>query len=491
MVCTHSSGLVFEPTTVTCTGSYYNNFGAVVDALIIENAGVTKPIKLILLHLIFHNQSIMRGWYNGLLNITHLVIDGCQFKRIEKKAFKTDAFNILTSIYFTNLNSIDCDKDMLNGLPLLGSVFFQNTTFKKLDQPFLLPTRALLTEFVFIGSDVLNFDDLFGSFRLFRLKIVQFFNVMSLTTLTNSNFTGLSAIQKLEISTCGVKVIAADAFEYILETLVLLNLSNNKIKTLHATTFNALIQRNMVMRTLSMLRFRGNNLICDCNLFEASNMLILGFDERSIHYYTFLTACLDQFIPDPDLKLPQQLTCDNLQKIHGKKLCLKLDEIQYQVHPRFQLKLDKNYENVLVLSRNERQFRMWIQQNGNLIPIDEKRSRCPKLHWVMSYVECKQYADDTISKIPIRQIMNSRDVTMICLNYLLHRGEVRFWPLNCISTIDQNSAIDLSVWMEIWISNSPIICVCIIAGLIVGTLLIIIHQIVSLWTNKYLQTANR
>lgn len=452
-----------------------------MDDVISENSSPGRTIRLILQQVIFPYRIILRGWYNGRANITHLVFDSCYFRRIERKAFKMDVFIPLSSLRLDNLDSIDCDKDMLSGLPTLGGIYIQNTTFQRLEQPFLLPVRSFFSEFVYTDSNLINLDDLFGTFRLFRLKSVQFFNVKSLTTLASSNFTGLSAIQKLEIRMCGVKVITEDAFEYILETLMSLNLGNNKIKTLHAMTFNALIQRNMVMRTLSMLQFRGNAMICDCNLFEANNMLLLGFHERNIHYYTLHTACLDQFDPDTELKLPKKLECNNLRAIHGKKICLKLEHIHFLLHPIFRLKMDQNYENVQVISSNERQFRLWIQANGNSMAIDDKRLKCPKMHWVLSSVVCKLYADDVITKIPIHQFMHNSDVTMICLNYLLHRGEMRFWPLNCISTVRKTGTVHLSVLMEIWTINCYIIVVCIIVGLVTGTLIILIYKIYSLW----------
>lgn len=457
--------------------------GQLIDGALEKNGVDKAKVRLILEDMTFPEKTIHRGWYIGQRNITYVEIKNCDLQYIDGNALNIAALHDLSSLKFENIPSLYYRHQMLNGLNNFGGLYLANTSVRMVKEAFLYPVKQFLTEFEFMHSILRHtLNKIFGSFRLFRLKIVKVCFCSNIRVLAKSNFTGLSAVQRLELNDCSIEMIQDNAFEYIGGTLTVLNLMNNKLKKISATSFNTVIELNQVMRTLGQLQFRGNPLECDCNMIELNCMLLMSFNEVLVKFRPYL-ACKDHFF-EKQSNGSVEIQCPNLQKISATRLHLDRSPLETIAYPKFSLKLLDGHENLQIRTSGSRKFRVWIHENSNQIPFDDKRINCPKLHWLGASVTCTSFDSIELKQIPVARFMQLSQVTTICVHYLLHRGDLQFWPLSCISSI-QTLQIDTET--EEQDHSIQIYIGCILGGCIAGICLGTAYELYRIWRNKRAQ----
>lgn len=420
-----------------------------MDDFIRANGGTpSHTIRLILRNLQFPNQTTLnRGWYTGSFSIKHVIIDNCPIQRIGPNAFQQIQLKDMTSLHLMNMVNIESDNDMLNELKIFGGIYLANITICQFYGAILMPLHNTMLEFECIGTNhFTNFNILFGIRRKIRLKIVHYKSVANLTILAASNFSGLPSIQKLIITHCGVEVIMDNAFDHLSMTLTNLDLAYNNLKTYSGHIFNYLIEYNTVMRSIPLRRLTGNPLECNCDVYEAASLLMLVFGEYLIEYATILYVCANQFLLNRSEPIANiELKCENVQNLYANKVCSEWEHTNmYKIgHTRFSMKFDANNDELIVtLPPNVAKYRIWIQLNSSRLMLEENMSDCPTGQWLSTSLICKWHNDGPLHRIPIGNYLQSTEPIVICLNYLLSRGVIKFWPFNCIS-IKKRPNIDL------------------------------------------------
>lgn len=184
-----------------------------------------------------------------------------------------------------------------------------------------------------------------------KLMIIRFSaEFKHIHTVSNGNFTKLSAIEVIHLKSCGIKHIQYGAFNYISRTLTDLRLESNEIKTLAPWAFNRLIG------TISYISLYDNALLCDCNFME---LLYIGMWQNNTRFNTELflfVECAPNYPFKYNTSLAEQ--CKNLQIIHLSKICFHLRDEEMYNYSKCRLKIVN--DSLYITTMVDDPYRIWI-----------------------------------------------------------------------------------------------------------------------------------
>lgn len=444
--CTYESEFVasYYRSSITCT-KYASTLGTAVDLI---RRTVKKPEnihKLQLNGMTFPNLSLIRGWYNGWANVTTLQFVNCNVDTIDFNSFDGRAFDFLNILEFVNIPFINFELGSITNLKVLTALNFENVTFLSKEKSILSHARHTLYTFASTESqNPLNFDHLFGKFRLFKLNHVWISNCQSLNVLAKSNFTGLYVIEVLALKNCGIRAILNGAFDFILKTLYFLELDDNQLKTIPGNLFD---QNNFIH--MNSFRLMGNPIeLCDCDLYELTSYFLITNSRLNIKFLP-LVVCKSNFGDIKEINSTEfstteinQLKCANFQQIVPSRLCLNFNKTNSVAHLKSNLTVNRKENQIVIQFREDRKIRIWIQGNDYVEAIRSKY-KCPNINWIRQRTKCYQMTFKKLTKLALWKLINQNEYEpiMICLNSMQYNGKIQVAPFNCLATVRKDEIV--------------------------------------------------
>lgn len=155
-----------------------------------------------------------------------------------------ETFRSLNFLIFRDNSECEIEPDSFNGLSELRELVIENSSMQNIDQTFMASFAHNLTRFRMISSychntiNILTGNVPLSSLTYFHLESTQ----LSLGVLGAHNISGLVGISELNMINCGIYAIEETTFNFLNKTLCLLNLRNNRLKTLGCQTFDELLK---------------------------------------------------------------------------------------------------------------------------------------------------------------------------------------------------------------------------------------------------------
>lgn len=241
----------------------------------------------------------------------------------------------------------------------------------------------------------------------------------------------------LDLSRCMIRSIYEDTFDPIASTLVLLNLTENRIKSLPSGVFNRIIGRNLSLEFKVDLTM--NTFDCNCNLVELSALSV--WHNRFINSSVFSTPVVcsnDISYQKPSTTWTGVADCNNVHVIHTENLCFTFNE-KY-VYPIFSIKFNENSVNdriIRIRSGVNQTYRLWMHGLDGVTRCNSKwgNGSCPQSDYFKACSKCILIAGRMIN-ISIDELLKRSNMTLVCISYVFGGGVKQFWPLHCATLID-------------------------------------------------------
>lgn len=416
------------------------------------------------------------NWYAGQKSITHLLIESESLKIIKPYAFSSEAFLKLVRLTFLMDSCIKYTPAMWAGLYNLRTLIVGDShIFVTEAADYLLMLKRNLHTFVsnfgYTEKDV-NFNCLFGTGGLYNLHYVNIRFIRPQhdyrKILAADNFTAFRVIEGLQIVDCGIETILENAFQYIGETLIKLNLSRNKITAIFPTIFNVFFDtdRRHLKPTfddrflVKILNLTGNPLKCNCDLYEIRHLTLTNVGEESWSTMKCTGGHMGHNYENETAE-----NCRNLQVVHTKRVPLNTLHADKYFYPRFDVKLLLKEVSLIIKSENRDKFRLLIRNYSNIWHAEKE---CSKRKCSNELAECLSFQNLSVG-IPIHKYLQT-ELTTICIVYA--NADKLVWPLHCITihrSIERLDAFDF-----LWSENNLLIfilTIASIAGLWIGLLL--------------------
>lgn len=316
----------------------------------------------------------------------------------------------------------------------LASISFINTKVCKLAKNFLLSTKEFLRIFRFEKFPIdLNLDMIFANSDFAQLTDVEIHSEEGhLRTIAASNFTAFSAIQKLNVSYCGIEMIEEKAFDFISRTICKLDLTGNRLKTVSAYIFNKIIGRKSSQAV--EVNISENLLECNCDLLELSSVAFWHSRDLSKSIFEPQIKCSTA----ANQTAEQDRKCENLQVINAQKLGLTHLKKDKYFYPKFSIHVQAHESNytLIIKTPGTVRFRLWVHSFADASLYKSKLGysdkRCPRKGFLETSATCLLFAGEKVH-VPLNNLLENSRIRMISVSYV-HGGQKKmFWPLHCIS----------------------------------------------------------
>lgn len=411
------------------------------------------------------------NWYAGHDDLHTLHIASSNLTVIEAGAFDWISFRKLKTISITVNSQIEYKTGMLNNLNYLETLSLQEDGAvarfgNKLLEPVARTLLWFYCTYVFARDGVHNFHDFVGDVKLSRLESLKVISMrrpeIQLAALGPNNFTGLKALQDMDIVSCGIVMIMENTFEYIGETLKRLDLTGNNLKIVRGDVFHPFLDSKKSLRLYSkFINLHSNPMECSCAFYALRNMTLISFGYTK--YQLDIMKCRNSDANDID---DMHMTkCDTSQLIHSRRFHVANAGVDIYAYPRFQINLILKDTCLMIRQFSRGKYRLLIQNHNE--PDDRKKTRCPNKWWMLESVHCLLLRD-SIEKIPIAKYIRNSKLTTFCVIYV--SAFKRIWPLHC-TTIQRSDFVseELSIWEPEHLPIAMmIVFAALIAGLIVG-----------------------
>lgn len=297
------------------------------------------------------------NWFDGRCRIVHILFQDCLFGFIDPNAF------------FANINVFSH----------IVSIKFNDCYVGQFHDNILSPVRSFIAVFAFgYITSTCNFTKIFGISELKRLIIITMFGSPSngTRTLMSANFKGLISIQRLSLIQCDIANIEEDTFDAMGQTLILIDLSRNKLKRVQMRWFAVYLDK--WQNGLKYIIYQDNPIDCNCDYYELRNFTIPMHSFYSPHSnlsIPFRNQCKARII-DP--------ICPNLQEITKDNICLNQAVYDKFSYPKMDLRV---LDRTLVAQTTFRlNFRLVIFNYA----FDETTMdwKCPTKNWIQTYTRC-------------------------------------------------------------------------------------------------------
>lgn len=393
-------------------------------------------MSLIVTRVNFPNETLQPNWYRGQENLRAIEISHCNLKKIKNNAFR---FSFQTLYYIT----IQIPSKLI-----ISPFAFNNLTatsfnlcagvFANLGKNFLQPIRNSLFRFKlrYLSSRV-SLKKFFGDQRLNSIISIEIMGtnapLNASRVLESTDFSQLPRIQILALRFCSITSIQPGTFDYIGETLALIDLSFNKLTTIESSRFSVFLDTSI--KSSKYLLFYYNPIECDCNYYELRNLTLF-----LRNHYSREGKMPDYFERCDDAKYNASTTCTNLQDISMRKLNNHQPVISKYSFP----KVDLRVANGMLSARTQfkAKFRLWIQ---SYVWIEvRKRTKCPSPQWLRESVTCVLIGGDD-KVLPVHQYLQRSNLTTFYV--ILSVANKYVWPLHIQSVRTNEEAKQLHLVM--------------------------------------------
>lgn len=379
----------------------------------------------------FPNATLNIFWYSGIESITKLEFNRCQLSLIEDNAFNADVFEKLEYLKFVHMKLLDLQMGFFN--PLRG-LEFHHTRLVTIPDNFLTPHQKSLNSFYMMDFPLnTNLNELFGYLRLSQLRAVQLYGIYGhddvSRSLQASNFTRLPSIDILALVNFGIEQIDPKTFDFIGETLTMLDLTCNKLKTIQTRWFAIFLDTNRRDKSYKLLWYKFNPMECNCDFYEVRNFTIYlkhFHNMHEEHEYSMRPHC------EIGRETKHNLKCDNLQTMRKEKIYFNESAITTYSYPRVDIRVRVRSDDstLIVRTKFRSNYRVLIQNRRTMEK--RKRSKCPSPQWIRHSITCFVFSHE-VKSIPVHEYLNKTLLTTIFV--ILTEPNKRVWPMH-IQTIN-------------------------------------------------------
>lgn len=236
-------------------------------------------------------------------------------------------------------------------------------------------------------------------------------------------------IHHLDLRECGVEIIDENAFNQLCYSLEILDLSDNRLKTISMLMIDTVFSSGKLRSIL----LQNNSFDCNCEFGRLQSVLNFNLNNR------FGCDSNRSFIPD---------NCTDLQVIQSKSICLENYALNSSTYLKFLLKIIPATGSLMAKSPSAAgKFRLWFRSLLNIDAYNSKwghlvHRKCPRQAFLKQTVNCSIFKDQDMVEIPLP----INQITLICVFYL-SQSPKRVWPLHCII---HRGVMPLNVGLNMW-----------------------------------------
>lgn len=358
--------------------------------------------------VIFPNWTLIAGWYKDMIKIDEFLIIYCKLSIIDDYAFDIGPLRGIKQLIIMAIPNLTiCDRGFY-GMTKLEYVYIANITQLTVNYWFLRTISYQLKSFqIRACTKIPSMYNLIGGVEMCALENLHVIEMPGLQRITSNTITNVPILSILSLGNCGIESIELGSFDHLANTLNVLSLRFNKLKTMSYRTF--LMLTDVIV---SANIFDGNPWQCDCDLLMFQHLYKLN-----------LNVCQEQAITEI------QRNCSNSYTLVRSRHCLHhygTNSLRVQLSGNLRLNLNCYYSNIIV--RNNRRTLFYL-----IIVISNDQ--------MQTIIACSMATarSASISLVKLLQSI-SHSLYLVCL--FDASTEKRVWPRNCVSTILMNSHID-------------------------------------------------
>jgi hypothetical protein len=253
---------------------------------------------------------------------------------------------------------------------------------------------------------------------IIRCKLTQFRQIIARQFRVRNNnppYDSRIGVKHLDLSECGVESIDENAFDSLRNVLELLNLSDNRLKTISMR----LIETIFAFGDFKSIIFQNNSFECNCEFGHLQSALISNYGPNS-HI-----SCVGNapYITD---------NCTGLQVIHSKLICLQSYTQNPNYYSKFNLKVVPAIGNLIArppifAGKFHLLLRSLVNNDVHNSKWGYTDQKCPRKGFLKETVKCFIFHGKENVEIPLP----INEMTQICV-FHLSQNPKRIGPLHCI-----------------------------------------------------------
>lgn len=327
---------------------------------------------------------------------------------------------VVQSLSLTHINLGVIDKKTFHKYHSCQKLSISNAKFQNDDGHFLSEFGDNLTKLwmQYVPGN-LNMNMLFG----YR----KYWNISDLTLRANGsgfrviaarNFSCFPHLLYLDLSSSAIEIILEGSFDFVSNTLIVLRLANNKLKSVGGVLFPFVEKSSQA----TVLELRLNHIICDCAFYQLRNIIEWNMNSVSLKDPYIRMTCTVNIS-----NVAETYTdCREIQKIKTAKMCSIGDGRSFYAYTKFKIRINALENRAVIKGPTESRYRLLA---FNLVNNSKFTAQCEKEESRIT-TKCLLLRNAT-AFIALTDIALP-PVTTFCINYV-SGGTKRFWPLHCVT----------------------------------------------------------
>lgn len=206
-------------------------------------------MKVALHNCIFSNDIIYRNWLlvGTVRSVELLISDSRTIVDIQENAYARETFGQLETLEIVNMRISYLKRNIFNGLISLRTLHIARMHLTAIDAG-ILQTLSQLTSLLFEGAgDVpLDIRNLTGTTAMMSIQIVSLRENNFHNQIGCDSFSGLINAKSLFLTNSNLQSIGANAFTPMRDSVQLIDLRGNFLKSLPSNLFHGIVQRSDV-----------------------------------------------------------------------------------------------------------------------------------------------------------------------------------------------------------------------------------------------------
>lgn len=370
------------------------------------------------------------GWFNGHAVISEINLECRNFDVIETDAFVADAFTTVRNLTLNWPALKILQTGAFNGLLSLQSLVFAHSSIIGFATGLLDNVAKTLSYLSVVEvnkySKPLLINGLTGgTLPMVSLKTVVFQHNLN-DTITERTFLGLTSVVHLDLSSCQIEVIHSNSFKPISNTIEVLILRENKLKTLPYGLFSQMMNRSGLK-----IYVDKNIWHCDCDLCYVKGMIGIEFfvtnnfecqTPNYLKYYPIATTEFCSTAPCEVIEKPGGSTAPVREKPHVKSICYRKSTTVWTEEVTLK---PRNYDFTIGMHNIPYEIDISLEE----IPINSA------LFWFKKVGNITEaYKSELSEQLTTFKDVNARAVYLLCVIPL---DNAAIPPQNCVSYMIQ------------------------------------------------------
>ncbi|XP_075167796.1 uncharacterized protein LOC142239950 [Haematobia irritans] len=248
----------------------------------------------------FPNNTLDNSWLPVNISVHEIVISASNLSIIKSKAFDTPIYHNTLLMSLLSLKIEKLENDALVGLNNLKYLTIDSHV-DKLESGFFRPVQKTLTHLKLNAHlQVMGNRNLFGMSFMDKLEYLDLSSNNISGPMDRWMFSSTPNLKYLIMVDCKLRHIESNTFQHLVDKLIFLNLSKNKLITLDADIIEPILRNNVG----AMISLSRNNWLCDCEM-----------QKLSLIYQKYRNKFMDA------------VYCSSPHSVYGRSI----DEVDYQL----------------------------------------------------------------------------------------------------------------------------------------------------------------